>query len=226
MARLAKVTGGRGCKTFFLASNGSRSHENTSHTFNFGSSDVVQNIDRTSPGGRMWAVPKTVNAAARADREERQREAAELRVKCAADLGLPWPKKPRGVGRPSDTFLWQEQLCKAIDRDDLPEGLTAQPPPWWKPGKPLTRPVEEVIEMLMEDDKGDGEVVPGCGQRRQGMVSRLQRAHAQASWMGAGTKPQVRCASGSRTLRYAQEVEASSGPGPRCTPWQAACLAS
>ena len=26
----------------------------------------------------MWAVPKTVNAAARADREERQREAAEL----------------------------------------------------------------------------------------------------------------------------------------------------
>ena len=80
----------------------------------------------------MWAVPKTVNAAARADREERQREAAELRVKRAADLDLPWPKKPRGVGRPSGTFLWQEQLYKAIDRDDLPEGLTAQPPLWWK----------------------------------------------------------------------------------------------
>ena len=88
--------------------------------------------------------------------------AAELRVKRAADLGLPWPKKPRGVGRPSDTFLWQEQLHKAIDRDDLREGLTAQPPPWWKPGKPLTRPVEEVIEMLMGDDKRDGEVVPGA----------------------------------------------------------------
>ena len=85
------------------------------------------------PSLRMWAVPKTVNAAARADREERQREAAELRVNRAADLGLPWPWKPRGVGRPSDTFLWQEQLYKAIDRDALPEGLTAQPPPWWKP---------------------------------------------------------------------------------------------
>ena len=36
----------------------------------------------------MWAVPKTVNAAARADREDRQREAAELLVKRAADLGL------------------------------------------------------------------------------------------------------------------------------------------
>ena len=58
----------------------------------------------------MWAVPKTVGALALADREERQREAVELRVKRAADLGLPWPKKPRGVGRPSDTFLWQEQL--------------------------------------------------------------------------------------------------------------------
>ena len=52
----------------------------------------------------MWAVPKTVNAAARADREERQREAAELRVRRAADLGLSWPKKPRGVGRPSRHF--------------------------------------------------------------------------------------------------------------------------
>ena len=50
VARHAKVTGRRDCKTFSLASNGSRSHENTSHTFNFGSSDVVQNIDRTSPG--------------------------------------------------------------------------------------------------------------------------------------------------------------------------------
>ena len=68
------------------------------------------------PSLRMWAVPKTVNAAARADREARQREAAELRVRRAADLGLPWPKKPRGVGRPSDTFLWQEQLHKAVDR--------------------------------------------------------------------------------------------------------------
>ena len=47
------------------------------------------------PSLRMWAVPKTVNAAARADREERQREAAELRVKRAADLGLTWPKKWR-----------------------------------------------------------------------------------------------------------------------------------
>ena len=34
VARLAKVTGGRDCKTFSLASNGSRSHENTSPTFN------------------------------------------------------------------------------------------------------------------------------------------------------------------------------------------------
>ena len=50
VARLAKVTGGPDCKTFSLASNGSRSHENTSHTFNCGSIDVVQNIDRTSPG--------------------------------------------------------------------------------------------------------------------------------------------------------------------------------
>ena len=31
----------------------------------------------------------------------------------------------------------------------------------------------------------------GCGQRRQGMVSRLQRADAQASWMGARTKAQI-----------------------------------
>ena len=44
------------------------------------------------PSLRMWAVPKTVNAAARADREERQREVVELRVKRAADLGLSWPK--------------------------------------------------------------------------------------------------------------------------------------
>ena len=85
------------------------------------------------PSLRMWAVPKTVNVAARADREERQRAAAELRVKRAADLGLPWPQKPRGVGRPSDTFLWREQLYRAIGRDDVPEGLTARPPPWWKP---------------------------------------------------------------------------------------------
>ena len=72
--------------------------KNTSHTFNFGSSDVVQNIDRSpgrfplSPDAAFVtnvAVPKTVNAAARADREERQRAAAELRVKRAADLGLP-----------------------------------------------------------------------------------------------------------------------------------------
>ena len=141
--RLAKVTCGRDCKTFSLASNGSRSHENTSLL-----SILVQaTLCKTSteqaqvgslfhpmqPSLRMWAVPTAVNAAARADREERQREAAELRVKRAEDLGHPWPKKPRGVGRPSDTFLWQEQLCKAVDRDDLPEGLT-QPPPWWKRG--------------------------------------------------------------------------------------------
>ena len=50
VAHLAKVTGRSDCKTFSLTSNGSRSHENTSYTFNFGSSDVVQNIDRTSPG--------------------------------------------------------------------------------------------------------------------------------------------------------------------------------
>ena len=101
----------------------------------------MQTIDRTSPG-RFPLSPDAAfvtNVGGSEDSEERQREAAELRVKRAADLGLPWPKKPRGVGRPSDTFLWQEQLYKAIDRDDLPEGLTAQPPPWWKPGKPLTR---------------------------------------------------------------------------------------
>ena len=84
VARLAKVTGGRDCRTFSLASKGSRSHENTSHTFKFGSSDVVQNIDRTSPG-RFPLSPDAAfvtnvggsedsNAAARADREERQRE--------------------------------------------------------------------------------------------------------------------------------------------------------
>ena len=50
VARLAKVAGGRDCETFSLASNGSRSHENASHTLTFGSRDVVQNIDRTSPG--------------------------------------------------------------------------------------------------------------------------------------------------------------------------------
>ena len=115
--------------------------------------------------------------------------------------------------------------------------------------------------MLMEHDKENGEVVPCAragdsggaeepkhepgeepdgqdedqpGERPHVVVDndvRLQRAHAQASWMGARTKPQVRCASGAGTLRwdaprYVQEVEASSGPGPRCTPWQAACLAS
>ena len=135
MVRLANVTGGRDCKTFSLASSGSRSHEKTSHTFNFGSSDVVQNIDRTSPG-RFPLSPDAAfvtNVGGSEDSkrcEERQREAVELRVKRAADLGLSWPKKPRGVERPSDTFQGQEQLCKAIDRDDLPEGLTAQPPPW------------------------------------------------------------------------------------------------
>ena len=36
VACLAKVTGGRDCETFSLASNGSRSHENTSHTLTFG----------------------------------------------------------------------------------------------------------------------------------------------------------------------------------------------
>ena len=67
---------------------GSRSHENTSHTFNFGSSDVVQNIDRTSPSRFPLSFHAACvtnvggsedrNAAARVDREERQREAAEL----------------------------------------------------------------------------------------------------------------------------------------------------
>ena len=43
------------------------------------------------PSLRMWAVPKTINAA-RADREERQREAAELRV------DRPPPRKDSGLG--------------------------------------------------------------------------------------------------------------------------------
>ena len=61
----------------------------------------------------MWAVPNTVNAAARADREERQRDAAELRVKRAEDLGLTCPRSHVASGVPL-TLLWQEQLYKDI----------------------------------------------------------------------------------------------------------------
>ena len=116
-----------------------------------------------------------------------------------------------------------EQLYKAIDRDDLPEGLTAQPPPSWKPGKQLTRPVEEVIEMVMGHDKG-------VGMDRTKMFLGFKEPMRKRHRWEARTEPQVRCASGARTLRwdaprYVQEVEASM-PRPRCSPWQAECFAS
>ena len=130
-----------------------------------GQAQVGSLFHPTQPSLRMWAVPKTVNAAPRADREERQSEAAELRVKRRRYLPPLAQKATWRRAVPCDTFPWQEQLHKAIDRDDLPEGLTAQPPPWWKPGQPLTRPVEEVIEMRMEDDKGDGEDRAWCRSR-------------------------------------------------------------
>ena len=118
----------------------SRSHESTSHIFNFGSSDVVQNIDRTSPGTFLLTPDAAfVTNVARFRRQWTRRlalivKSASREVACQAQiLASPWPMKPRGVGRPSDIFLWQEQHYKAIDRDHLLEGLTAQPPPWWKP---------------------------------------------------------------------------------------------
>ena len=79
-------------------------------------------------------------------------------------LAFPGPRSHVATGVPLTLSCGRSSCARpSRERDDLPEGLTAQRPPWWKPGKPLTRPVEEVIEMLMGDDKEDGEVVPGAG---------------------------------------------------------------
>ena len=51
---------------------------------------------------------------------------------------------PQGRGKPSLATRWKESMQAVIASEDpLPEGLTVQPPDWWRPGYPLQKPIAD-----------------------------------------------------------------------------------
>ena len=72
----------------------------------------------------------------------------------ALSVGIEeWPYAPpirRGAGRPPFDELYKEALAHHIERfHELPDGVSADRPCWWRPGMALGRPLEmaEALEV-------------------------------------------------------------------------------
>ena len=89
------------------------------------------------PTRERWAIPRIAPSL---DRAPAARQDAAARRELAASLGLPWPPPPQPFGRPSRLFRWQKKLSAIIrGQDELPCGITAEPPAWWRPGMDLVQ---------------------------------------------------------------------------------------
>ena len=92
--------------------------------------------------------------AARERREEQELERRNAAADAAKAIGLDWPQR-RGrthAGRPSRQSLWEAALYMELETSvgTLPPGFTLAVPSWWTRGKPVHRPMADVIADLKE----------------------------------------------------------------------------